>query len=90
MLQISRCTLSTDTNNRPRRILSSTTTSKSSSSLKKVQISRPRPYPFQGVRVKLAANDNHYSLRSKKESNILPGSTLPPNTDAFLGNKRRK
>ncbi|CAO4365828.1 unnamed protein product [Caenorhabditis nigoni] len=62
--------------------------SKSTSSLKKIQVSRPRPYPSTGVRVELCANGRIYDIRPRKEAHVIPGAGLAANTEALLGKRK--
>ncbi|CAB3411151.1 unnamed protein product [Caenorhabditis bovis] len=81
-----KCTVSA-AEHKPIRILSNA----SSATLRKVQLSRPRPYPPQGVRVELLANGSTYELRPRIAREIeTPGKHLAANTEALLGNKRKK
>lgn len=86
-IQISKCTLTATSESRPpRRILTMPpASSKSTSSLKKIQVSRPRPYPSSGVRVELCANGKSYDIRPRRETPVIPGAGLPPNSEALLG-----
>ncbi|CAD6195718.1 unnamed protein product [Caenorhabditis auriculariae] len=90
---ISRCTVSAARSDFMRSIFSmeASMTAKTNAQ-RKIQLARPRPYPPQGVRVELAANGNAYDLRPRviREQGSPPGSQLPPNTDALLGNRRKK
>ncbi|EFO91319.1 CRE-CDC-14 protein [Caenorhabditis remanei] len=81
---ISKCTLTAETKT-PKRILSMPSSSKSTSSLKKIQVSRPRPYPSNGVRVELCANGKSYAIRPRKDAHVIPGAGLAANTEALLG-----
>uniref|UniRef100_A0A8R1DXQ5 Uncharacterized protein n=1 Tax=Caenorhabditis japonica TaxID=281687 RepID=A0A8R1DXQ5_CAEJA len=58
---------------------------KSTSSLRKIQVSRPRPYPSSGVRVELCANGRSYAIRPRKEATAIPGAGLVANSEALLG-----
>nr|pir hypothetical protein C17G10.4a - Caenorhabditis elegans [Caenorhabditis elegans] len=82
--QITKCSLTAESKP-PKRILSMPGTSKSTSSLKKIQVSRPRPYPSTGVRVELCANGKSYDIRPRKEAHVIPGAGLAANTEALLG-----
>ncbi|PIC46734.1 hypothetical protein B9Z55_006329 [Caenorhabditis nigoni] len=84
---ISKCTLTAETKP-PKRILSMPGSSKSTSSLKKIQVSRPRPYPSTGVRVELCANGRIYDIRPRKEAHVIPGAGLAANTEALLGKRK--
>ncbi|CAI2345966.1 unnamed protein product [Caenorhabditis sp. 36 PRJEB53466] len=84
---ISKCTLTAESRP-PRRILSTPSSSKSTSSLRKIQVSRPRPYPSSGVRVELCANGRSYDIRPRREHPVIPGASLSPNTDALIGKRK--